>query len=68
MKMLKNPPRRPNIDHARDDASYTRAHKRISAANRRIISAAWDAAHVSASADASTTRPDCGDISGEARS
>ena len=50
MKLLQNPPRRPQLDIARDDAAYAQAHREIAEANRRIIAAAWEAAQVTASA------------------
>lgn len=65
MKILQNPPRRPQLDVARDDAAYARAHQEIAEANQAIIAAAWDAARVTASkvaasADAPPICPDCG--------
>lgn len=44
MKQLINPPLRPPLDRARDDAAYTQAHAEIDEANRAIIAAVWDAA------------------------
>lgn len=57
MKHLHNPPRRPKLDIARDDAAYEQAHQDIADANQAIIRAAWDAAQVTASA---SDCPDCG--------
>ena len=59
MKHLQNPPRRPQLAIARDDAAYARAHDDIAEANRRIIAAAWEAAKVAPVASGSGC-PECG--------